>query len=122
LLRDVTQICRDHGAIEVRPATTLPNKPKSWATRKNAFGAMGRLSPSYYFVDTVVPRTKLPSILAHVGDVSRDFHLPIANVFHAGDGNLHPLILFDRRDRAQLERHLVPLPKSSKNRCASVAW
>jgi glycolate oxidase len=106
LLRDVTQICRDHGAIEVRPATTPAEQAQVWAARKNAFGAMGRLSPSYYLVDTVVPRTKLPSILAHVGDVSRDFHLPIANVFHAGDGNLHPLILFDRRDRTQLERAL----------------
>ena len=54
----------------------------------------------------MVPRTKLPAILAHVGDVAKDFHLPIANVFHAGDGNLHPLILFDRRDKQQLERAL----------------
>jgi glycolate oxidase len=106
LLRDVTQICRDHGAIEVRPATTPAEQAQVWAARKNAFGAMGRLSPSYYLVDTVVPRTQLPSILAHVGDVASDFKLPIANVFHAGDGNLHPLILFDRRDRNQLERAL----------------
>ncbi|MFM2032340.1 MAG: hypothetical protein RLZZ297_1105, partial [Chloroflexota bacterium] len=106
LLAQVVGICREHGALDVRPAKTPAEQAQLWAARKNAFGAMGRLSPSYYLVDTVVPRTKLPSILAHVGDVSRDFHLPIANVFHAGDGNLHPLILFDRRDRAQLERAL----------------
>jgi glycolate oxidase len=67
---------------------------------------MGRLAPSYYLVDTVVPRTRLPATLAHVGEVARDYRLPIANVFHAGDGNLHPLILFDRRDQSQLTRAL----------------
>ena len=106
LLAQVVGICREHGAIEVRPATTAAEQAQVWAARKNAFGAMGRLSPSYYLVDTVVPRTKLPAILAHVGDVAKDFTLPIANVFHAGDGNLHPLILFDRRDKQQLERAL----------------
>ena len=106
LLAQVVGICREHGALEVRPATTPAEQAQVWAARKNAFGAMGRLSPSYYLVDTVVPRTRLPAILAHVGDVSKDFTLPIANVFHAGDGNLHPLILFDRRDKTQPERAL----------------
>jgi len=64
LLRDVVKICHQHGAIEVRPATTPAEQAQVWAARKNAFGAMGRLSPSYYLVDTVVPRTKLPAILA----------------------------------------------------------
>jgi glycolate oxidase len=105
-LRDVVQICREHGALEVRPAATPAEQAQVWAARKNAFGAMGRLSPSYYLVDTVVPRTQLPSILDHVGVVAKDYRLPIANVFHAGDGNLHPLILFDRRERSQLERAL----------------
>jgi glycolate oxidase len=67
---------------------------------------MGRLAPSYYLVDTVVPRTRLPATLATVGDVAREYRLPIANVFHAGDGNLHPLILFDRRDKGELARAL----------------
>jgi glycolate oxidase len=106
LLAEVTGICEDYGAIEVRPATTAAEQAQVWAARKNAFGAMGRLAPSYYLVDTVVPRTRLPVTLARVGDVARDFRLPIANVFHAGDGNLHPLILFDRRDKDQLERAL----------------
>ncbi|HEX9371696.1 MAG TPA: FAD-linked oxidase C-terminal domain-containing protein [Roseiflexaceae bacterium] len=106
LLAEVTDTCRDHGAMEVRPAKTAEEQAQVWAARKNAFGAMGRLAPSYYLVDTVVPRTRLPATLARVGDVAREFRLPIANVFHAGDGNLHPLILFDRRDKSQLERAL----------------
>jgi glycolate oxidase len=106
LLAEITGTCRDFGALEVRPAKTAAEQAQVWAARKNAFGAMGRLSPSYYLVDTVVPRTRLPATLARVSEVSREFGLPIANVFHAGDGNLHPLILFDRRDTSQLERAL----------------
>jgi glycolate oxidase len=106
LLAEVTGICEDYGAMEVRPARTAEEQARVWAARKNAFGAMGRLAPSYYLVDTVVPRTRLPATLAHVGEVARDYRLPIANVFHAGDGNLHPLILFDRRDQSQLTRAL----------------
>ena len=106
LLAEIIGICEDYGAIEVRPAKTREEQTQVWAARKNAFGAMGRLAPTYYLVDTVVPRTRLPATLARVGEVSHDYHLPIANVFHAGDGNLHPLILFDRRDKAQLERAL----------------
>jgi glycolate oxidase len=106
LLAEVTGICEDYGAMEVRPAKTAEQQAQVWAARKNAFGAMGRLAPSYYLVDTVVPRTRLPATLATVGDVAREYRLPIANVFHAGDGNLHPLILFDRRDKGQLGRAL----------------
>lgn len=106
LLAEVVDICEDLGAMEVRPARSAEEQAQVWAARKNAFGAMGRLSPSYYLVDTVVPRTRLPATLAHVSAIARDYRLPIANVFHAGDGNLHPLILFDRRDRNQLERAL----------------
>ncbi len=107
LLAEVTGVCNDYGALEVRPARTPAEQAQVWAARKNAFGAMGRLAPSYYLVDTVVPRTRLPATLERVGAIARDHRLPIANVFHAGDGNLHPLILFDRRDRSQLERALA---------------
>ncbi len=106
LLAEVTGICEDYGAMEVRPAKTAEEQAQVWAARKNAFGAMGRLAPSYYLVDTVVPRTRLPATLATVGDVAREYRLPIANVFHAGDGNLHPLILFDRRNKDELGRAL----------------
>lgn len=106
LLNEVTAICWRNGAIDVRPARTLAEQNQVWAARKNAFGAMGRLAPTYYLVDTVVPRTKLPQTMDEVGRISREFRLPIANVFHAGDGNLHPIILFDRRDRSQNQRAL----------------
>ncbi|WP_298404282.1 FAD-linked oxidase C-terminal domain-containing protein [uncultured Chloroflexus sp.] len=106
LLHDITAICWRNGAIDVRPARTMAEQNQVWAARKNAFGAMGRLAPTYYLVDTVVPRTKLPQTMDEVGRISREFRLPIANVFHAGDGNLHPIILFDRRDRSQNQRAL----------------
>lgn len=106
LLADITTICTRNGAIEVRPARTLAEQNQVWAARKNAFGAMGRLAPTYYLVDTVVPRTRLPYTMEQVGRISQEFRLPIANVFHAGDGNLHPIILFDRRDRSQNQRAL----------------
>ncbi len=106
LLNDVTAVCWRNGAIDVRPARTLAEQNQVWAARKNAFGAMGRLSPTYYLVDTVVPRTRLPYTMEQVGRISQEYALPIANVFHAGDGNLHPIILFDRRDKGQNQRAL----------------
>ncbi|NTV63786.1 MAG: FAD-binding protein, partial [Oscillochloris sp.] len=106
MLNDVTAICWRNAAIDVRPARTLTEQNQVWAARKNAFGAMGRLAPTYYLVDTVVPRTRLPYTMEQVGRISREYDLPIANVFHAGDGNLHPIILFDRRDHGQNQRAL----------------
>jgi glycolate oxidase len=106
LLADVTAICWRNGALDVRPARTPAEQNQVWAARKNAFGAMGRLAPTYYLVDTVVPRTRLPYTMEQVGRISQEYRLPIANVFHAGDGNLHPIILFDRRDQSQNQRAL----------------
>lgn len=106
LLSDVTAVCWRNGAVDVRPARTLAEQNQVWAARKNAFGAMGRLAPTYYLVDTVVPRTRLPFTMEQVGRISQTYRLPIANVFHAGDGNLHPIILFDRRDASQNQRAL----------------
>lgn len=106
LLSDIVTVCKRNGAIEVRPARTLAEQNQVWAARKNAFGAMGRLAPNYYLADTVVPRTRLPKTMDEVGRIAREYALPIANVFHAGDGNLHPIILFDRRKDNQLQRTL----------------
>jgi glycolate oxidase len=100
----IERIARDNRAKEVRLAKSTQERDLLWAGRKNAFGAMGRLSPEYYVVDGVVPRSALPRVLAAVGDVSRRYDLRIANVFHAGDGNLHPLILFDGAKPGELER------------------
>jgi glycolate oxidase len=75
-----------------------------WKGRKEAFGALGRISPMYYVQDGVIPRTRLPEMLRRISEISRKYDLQIGNIFHAGDGNLHPLILFDERDRAQFEK------------------
>jgi glycolate oxidase len=75
-----------------------------WKGRKNAFGAIGRLSPSYYVLDGVIPRTKLTATLRRITEISARYGLRIGNIFHAGDGNLHPLILFDQRKREEFER------------------
>ena len=104
LLAEIVQIAKDKGAIEVRPAKTAAEQVQVWAARKNAFGAMGRLAPTYHLVDTVVPRTKLPAIMEDVKRISKEVNLPIANVFHAGDGNLHPIVLFDSTDPDQNAR------------------
>jgi glycolate oxidase len=102
----IAAICRAQGARDVRIAVSPEERAALWNARKMAFGAMGRLAPSYYMQDGVVPRTKLPPTLARVEEVSREYQVPIANVFHAGDGNLHPLILFDRRESGAVERVL----------------
>jgi glycolate oxidase len=102
----VASICEAHGALEVRVAQSKAEEDALWAGRKSAFGAMGRLAPNYHLTDTVVPRTKLPIALERVAEVAREYDLMIANVFHAGDGNLHPLILFDRTVPGTMERVL----------------
>jgi glycolate oxidase len=106
LAERITAICQSHGASRVRSARSAEERAALWNARKMAFGAMGRLAPSLYLQDGVVPRTKLPPTLARVEEIGREYDLRIANVFHAGDGNLHPLILFDRRDRGAVERVL----------------
>lgn len=103
---DIERICQQTGATEFRKATDPAERELLWLGRKMALASMGRLAPNYYLHDTVVPRTKLTETLAAVDDISRDVGLPIANVFHAGDGNLHPLMLFDRREKGMIERVL----------------
>jgi glycolate dehydrogenase FAD-linked subunit len=103
----IEQVCKAAGAREVRRAKSEEERQKLWAGRKNAFGAIGRISPSYYVQDGVIPRTKIPQTLQHIEDVAKKYSLTIGNIFHAGDGNLHPLILFDPRDAEQTERTLA---------------
>jgi glycolate oxidase len=100
----VDAICRKAGALEIRLARTADDRARLWAARKGAASAMGRIAPNYYLHDAVVPRTKLPQILAHVVEIGKRYDLPIANLFHAGDGNLHPMILFDVREAGILDR------------------
>jgi glycolate oxidase subunit GlcD len=96
--------CREAGAREVRRATSEEERTGLWKGRKKAFGAMGRIAPDLLVQDATVPRTRLPEVLAKITEIGRRYDLKIANVFHAGDGNLHPNILFDRQDPAELGR------------------
>src|ERR1700739_2155909 len=101
---EITEVCKLHHAREVRVARDDRERDLLWKGRKNAFGALGRLSPMYYVQDGVIPRTRLPETLRCIEEVALKYDLQIGNIFHAGDGNLHPLILFDERDRAQFAR------------------
>jgi glycolate oxidase len=97
LMAHVGEICRQNGAWEVRVAQSEAERALVWKGRKAAFAAMGRISPNYIVQDGVIPRTSLPLILSEIDQLSTETGLRVANVFHAGDGNLHPLVLYDRR-------------------------
>jgi glycolate oxidase len=100
----ISEVCRRRAARSVRVAQSEAERQKLWAGRKNAFGALGRLAPSFYVQDGVIPRTRIPETLRFIRQVGERLGLKIANVFHAGDGNLHPNILYDARDREQNRR------------------
>ncbi|MCL0028933.1 FAD-binding protein [Dehalococcoidia bacterium] len=93
----VEEICNLFGPLEIRTATDALEREKLWAGRKGVLGALGRLAPNYYLVDGTVPRTKLVEVLSRINQMSQDTGYPIANLLHAGDGNLHPSVLFDER-------------------------
>ena len=100
----IVDLCKGAGAREVRMANSPEERALLWKCRKQAFGAIGRLSPSYCTQDGVVPRTKLPEILDFIIATSEKYQIRIVNVFHAGDGNIHPILLFDERDHEQTQR------------------
>lgn len=103
----VIQICKQNGAREVRMAKTDQERADLWKCRKRAFGAIGRLSPNFITQDGVVPRSKLPEMMRFIRQCSQKYELRIPNVFHAGDGNIHPLVLYDERDPDQIRRALA---------------
>jgi glycolate oxidase len=103
----IVGLCQQYGAREVRLAADAVERQRLWKCRKQAFGAIGRLSPSYCTQDGVVPRTKLPEILQTITSIGQKHGVSIVNVFHAGDGNLHPILLFDERDAEQVRRVLL---------------
>ncbi|MBC3421744.1 glycolate oxidase subunit GlcD [Pseudomonas wayambapalatensis] len=100
----VEAVLKAAGASEVRLARDEAERVRFWAGRKNAFPAVGRISPDYYCMDGTIPRRALPGVLHGIGELSREYGLRVANVFHAGDGNMHPLILFDANQPGELER------------------
>ena len=97
-------ICQQNHAREIKLAADEIERQLIWKGRKGAFGAMGALAPNYYVQDGVVPRSRLPEMMRRIALISKQYNLRIANVFHAGDGNLHPNILFDMRSPGELER------------------
>jgi glycolate oxidase len=99
----VRQILSDSGASEVRTARDDQERLRFWAGRKAAFPAVGRISPDYYCMDGTIPRKHLPQVLGRIAEMSKEYGLRVANVFHAGDGNLHPLILYDANREGELE-------------------
>jgi len=103
----VVEICRKNRARDVRIARTEQERLDLWKSRKRAFGAIGRLSPNYLTQDGVVPRSRLPDIMRFIRSCSEKYGLRIPNVFHAGDGNIHPLVLYDERDPDQIRRALA---------------
>ncbi|MDB5481253.1 MAG: FAD-binding oxidoreductase [Caulobacteraceae bacterium] len=103
-LERVAAICEAAGAVQVRVARDESERQLFWAGRKGAFPAMGRLAPDYYCIDGTIPRRRLPDVLEAIGRLSEEHGLAVANVFHAGDGNLHPLILYDANEDGGIER------------------
>jgi len=100
----VRQILKESGAYEIRTAKDEQERMNFWKGRKAAFPAVGRISPDYYCMDGTIPRKRLPEVLKSITNMSKEYDLPVANVFHAGDGNLHPLILYDANIPGELER------------------
>ena len=103
-LHEIRHVLRDSGATSVRIARDEEERALFWKGRKNAFPAVGRLSPDYYCMDGTIPRQSLAEVLDHINSLSQSYGYAVANVFHAGDGNLHPLILFDANIPGQLEK------------------
>jgi glycolate oxidase len=104
LAERIMEICRKNNVREVKAAKNEVERENLWAGRKGAFGAVGKLRPNYLVCDGTVPRTALTAVLTKIMEVGKKYNLSIANVFHAGDGNMHPLILFDERDADELKR------------------
>src|SRR5438093_9981002 len=100
----IVEICRRNRAYDVRVAKDDEERAKLWLGRKGAFGAMGRLAPDMITMDAVIPRMRLPEVLVAIDRMSERYGLGVANVFHAGDGNLHPLILLDSRYPDQVDK------------------
>ncbi|WP_101842743.1 FAD-binding oxidoreductase [Halobacillus sp. Marseille-P3879] len=105
-IEEILNVCKGRNVREVKVAESEEERGRWWANRKTGFGAMGAISPDYLVQDGVIPRSRLPEVLENIYEISRESGLRIANIFHAGDGNLHPLILFDSRKPGETEKAL----------------
>jgi len=104
LIDTVSAIARQHGAVDIKVSDSEEERQRFWLGRKSAFPAIGRISPDYYCMDGTIPRKKLPYVLKRMAEMSAEYGLRVANVFHAGDGNLHPLIMYDANIPGELEK------------------
>ncbi len=105
-IKQILEVCKKNNVREVRAAKNEEERGRWWANRKTGFGAMGAISPDYLVQDGVIPRSKLPEVLGKIARISEESGLRIANIFHAGDGNLHPLVLFDARKPGETDKAL----------------
>ncbi|MDB5289527.1 MAG: linked oxidase domain protein [Phycisphaerales bacterium] len=110
-MNDVGGIFRRHQALSVEMSADPTTRAKLWKARKSAFGAIGRISNSYCTQDACVPRSMLAPVLARIGQIGREYGLDITNVFHAGDGNVHPIFLYDDKDESQVQNTLAAAEK-----------
>ena len=106
-VEEIENVCNEFNPIEIRTATDQDARDRLWAGRKGVLGALGRLAPNYLLVDGTVPRTQLVQVLSQIRQLSRDSGYPIANLLHAGDGNLHPSVLFDERKPGDTQKALA---------------
>jgi glycolate oxidase len=104
LVGEAVAVCERNGATAVRVASDDEERQRIWRARKAAFAAMGRISPSYYVQDSVIPRTRLAEVLGRIEELAGEYGFAVANVFHAGDGNLHPLVAYDVTRAGEAER------------------
>jgi glycolate dehydrogenase FAD-linked subunit len=117
--QQIEAVCAMNHVRAVRRAKSPVERALLWKGRKNAFGALGRISPNYYVQDGVIPRTRLPEMLQYIDEVGEKFKVRIGNIFHAGDGNLHPILMFDGRDPDQSQR-VVKAAQEIITRCAEL--
>jgi glycolate oxidase len=110
-MQQVMDLCKKHNATSVEGTSDPAIRAKLWKARKAAFGAIGRISHSYCTQDACVPRSMLAQVLGRIGQIAQEFGLTISNVFHAGDGNIHPIFLYDDRDEAQMRNTLAASEK-----------
>ena len=108
-LERLIELCARAGALDVRIAQTSAERDLIWRTRKAAFAAMGRIAPAYYVQDGVIPRTRLSEVLRQIDVLAEEYQLRVANVFHAGDGNLHPLVCYDAAREGEAQRAEEPV-------------
>jgi glycolate oxidase len=113
-MQEIVEISTRHNAITVEASSDPTTRAKLWKARKSAFGAIGKISPSYCTQDACVPRSRLGEVLAEVDKIGRDYGLQINNVFHAGDGNVHPIFLYDDRNEDEMQNVLVAAEKVLK--------